>query len=158
MKILKYKNCILAYTLVLAILLSSFAFVVSANTDATAVGVWDGSTATEFAGGTGTSADPFIIQSAAELRFMVLNYSTHDASNGKFFKIVNDIYLNDVANGNSVVDLYGKMLCLLTPLLHLLQRILFLLSLQRWWKHITAPDVIDAVSLSVLHTFPPIKP
>ncbi len=109
MKILKKR--ILAYTLALAIILSSLVFgvsTVSAETT-TDYDVWDGETiATDFAGGDGSAATPWLIETAAQLRHMVLNYSTHEASNGKFFKLTKDIYLNDVVDGTHVKSLANK--------------------------------------------------
>ena len=108
MKIRKMTNRILAYTLTLAILLSTLVFGAVTSVSAEDAQVWDGSVATDFAGGDGSAATPYLIETAAQLRHMVLDYSTHEASNGKFFKLTKDIYLNDVADGISVVDLYGK--------------------------------------------------
>lgn len=111
MKILKKR--ILAYTLALAVLLSSLVFGVSAvepETPTEEVPFWEGETATGFVNpdAAGTEADPYIIETAEQLRYFVENYSTQTASSGKFFKLTKDIYLNDVVDGTSVVDLYGK--------------------------------------------------
>ncbi|MBP3390121.1 MAG: InlB B-repeat-containing protein, partial [Clostridia bacterium] len=70
--------------------------------------VWDGTAADNFAGGTGTEEDPFIIETPEQLYKMVKEYSTRTASLGKFFKLANDIYLNDVQDGTSVKDLAYK--------------------------------------------------
>ena len=56
-------------------------------------GVWDGTTAQGFALGTGTENDPYLIHNASELALVV---STGGGQN-KFYKIVNDIYINDPA-------------------------------------------------------------
>ncbi len=63
--------------------------------------VWKGDTAEEFAGGSGTPQDPYLIENGAQLYKMVKEYSNAsgaaDAQNKpEYFKITNDIYLNDV--------------------------------------------------------------
>ena len=70
--------------------------------------VWDGTAADSFAGGTGTEEDPFIIETPEQLYKMVAEYSTYEASNGKFFKITEDLYLNDVKDGTPLADLAYK--------------------------------------------------
>lgn len=57
--------------------------------------IWDGSIATSFASGTGTSDDPYIIETAAQLAYMVNCTST---LSGKYIRLTNDIYLNDTSN------------------------------------------------------------
>lgn len=113
MKILKKR--ILAYTLALAIILSSLVFGVSTISaevpeTPTDYDVWEGDTATGFANpdAAGTEADPYIIETAEQLRYMIENYTKTGASKGKFFKITKDIYLNDISNVNDPVDLWGK--------------------------------------------------
>lgn len=81
--------------------------------------VWDGTAATEFAGGTGTKDDPFIIETSAQLRKMVLDGGRIDTGETKtvdnngikvqvkvyekaYYKVadgVTDIYLNPVVDG-----------------------------------------------------------
>lgn len=70
--------------------------------------IWDGETvATSFAGGTGTSTDPYLISNGAELAYFV-KYGVYDTGTnvyedqafttvGKYFELTNDIYLNDVS-------------------------------------------------------------
>ncbi|MBO5200598.1 MAG: glycoside hydrolase family 16 protein [Clostridia bacterium] len=108
MKILKKR--ILAYTLALAIILSSLVFGVSTVSAETAADydVWDGTTAESFAGGDGSAATPYIIETPEQLHHMVVNYSTREASLNKYFKITNDIYLNSVADGKPVKNLADK--------------------------------------------------
>ena len=56
--------------------------------------VWDGSTATEFAAGTGKKEDPFIIKNGAQLAYAVKNNNE-----GQWFKQICDITLNkDLVN------------------------------------------------------------
>ena len=112
MKIRKLSTRILAYTLTLAILLSSLVFG-AVNTVAevpTDYDLWDGETAEGFANpdAAGTTADPYIIETAEQLRYLVENYSTQTASENKVFKITKDIYLNNVVDGSSLIYLYGK--------------------------------------------------
>lgn len=58
------------------------------------IDVWKGDTATSLQGG-GTKADPYKISNGAELHFAVKN-----SVQGKFYKLTNDIYLNDVTKAN----------------------------------------------------------
>lgn len=109
MKIRKISNRILAYTLTLAILLSSLVFgAVSVTAEDTEIDVWDGTTATGFAGGDGSAATPYLIETAEQLRYLLENYTKTGESKDKFFKITKDIYLNDISNVNDPVDLWGK--------------------------------------------------
>ncbi|HBJ11516.1 MAG TPA: hypothetical protein DDY61_07565 [Ruminococcaceae bacterium] len=54
--------------------------------------VWDGKTSTEIKKGSGTKEDPFLVETGANLYYLVQN-----ATSG-YFKITNDIYLNDVSD------------------------------------------------------------
>lgn len=109
MKIRKISNRILAYTLTLAILLSSLVFgAVSVTAEETEIDVWDGTTAESFAGGDGSAATPYLIETAEQLRYLLENYTKTGESKDKFFKITKDIYLNDISNVNDPVDLWGK--------------------------------------------------
>ncbi len=79
--------------------------------------IWDGSKAEEFAGGTGTKADPFLISNGAQLYKMVAEYSNGATTSGAnntpaFFKLTADIYLNDVKSGdleNPTVDAWNGL-------------------------------------------------
>ena len=98
---------ILAYTLVLSVIFSQIVF--SFGTSAAEnTPVWDGTKAESFAGGDGSAASPFLIETAEQLYKMVVEHHTYDTSYGKYFKITKDIYLNDVVDGDSIVDLWGK--------------------------------------------------
>ena len=58
--------------------------------------LWDGTMANAFAGGSGTEADPYLIATAAQLKR--LSYYTYYYENwtiGKFFKLIDDIVLNN---------------------------------------------------------------
>ena len=108
MKIRKTANRILAYTLTLAILLSTLVFGALTSVSAEDVDVWDGSVATDFAGGDGSASTPYLIENAAQLRLLVTSYCTADYET-KCFKLTNDIYLNDVADGTQVKSLANKL-------------------------------------------------
>ena len=58
--------------------------------------VWSGKVAKKFNSGTGTKTDPYIITNGAELAYAVKK----KGFNGSYFKLTNDIYLNDVSNIN----------------------------------------------------------
>lgn len=70
--------------------------------------VWDGTKAESFAGGDGSEDAPFLIENAEQLYKMVVEYSNRAASAGKYFKITDDIYINNVESGNSLVSLKHK--------------------------------------------------
>ena len=109
MKKNKFLSRVLACTLVLSVILSQMIFSSSAiSASAADAPVWDGTTAESFAGGDGSAASPFLIETAEQLHKMVVDYSTYDASYGKYFKIKNDIYLNDVKNGTFIENVWGK--------------------------------------------------
>ena len=57
--------------------------------------VWDGTIATEYAGGTGTESDPYLISSGAQLAYLAqqANASEENTSD-KHFKLTCDIYLD----------------------------------------------------------------
>lgn len=92
----------LAFILTFAMLLS--AVITAAAVPATAAsGVWDGTIADSYAGGKGTEADPYLIETPQQLARMVgydvlTNYTANitNGSTGKYYKLTADIYLNDV--------------------------------------------------------------
>ena len=57
---------------------------------------WSGYVANSFAGGTGTHADPYLIKNAEQLAKAV----TNTTELGKYYKITEDIYINDVSEDN----------------------------------------------------------
>lgn len=84
----------LAFILTFAMLLS--AVITAAAVPATAAsGVWDGTIADSYAGGTGTRTDPFLISNGSQLAKMV---NDGNDTAGKFYKLTGDIYLNDTAD------------------------------------------------------------
>lgn len=98
---------ILAYTLVLSVIFSQIVFS-SSFSAAEKISVWDGTKAESFAGGDGSAASPFLIETAEQLYKMLVEHHTYDTSYGKYFEITKDIYLNNVVDGDSIVDLWGK--------------------------------------------------
>ena len=99
---------ILAYTLTLAILLSTCLFgAVTTTAEESEIAVWDGTTAENFAGGDGSASKPYLIENGAQLHLMITSYMGADYE-GKNFKITKDIYLNDVRDGTSVKNLAEK--------------------------------------------------
>ena len=66
--------------------------------------VWQGKVATGYAGGSGTETDPFIIETANQLAYMIKHDVMDTAANnasfsmGKYYKLAADIYLNDVSD------------------------------------------------------------
>ena len=103
-------NCILAFTLALSVILSSLVFIapVTVSAEETEIKVWDGTKAESFAGGDGSAATPFLIETPEQLYKMLMEYSNATASNGVYFEITKDIYLNEVADGTHVKDLETK--------------------------------------------------
>lgn len=57
--------------------------------------IWDGSTKTQPAEGKGTEAEPYLISNGAELAWAISN-----GKSGEFYKLVKDIYLNDISKVN----------------------------------------------------------
>ena len=68
--------------------------------------IWDGTVAGEYAGGSGTANDPYIIETPSQLARMIKNdtIDTADSDNktsfsmGKYYKLASDIYLNDISD------------------------------------------------------------
>lgn len=61
-------------------------------------GVWDGSIAAGFAGGKGTQDDPYLISNGAELAYLSKTVNEGNSYAGKFFKLTDDICLNDTTD------------------------------------------------------------
>lgn len=76
--------------LVIALAVSCFVMQAPIITAGNDVAVWDGSSIIEPAG-TGSKNDPYRISNGAELAWMVMSYG-----GGKYFSLVDDIYLNEV--------------------------------------------------------------
>lgn len=63
-------------------------------TDGEEASIWGGATAENFARGTGTEANPYIIETAAHLAFFSLSVNNGITYSGKYIKLANDITLN----------------------------------------------------------------
>jgi hypothetical protein len=79
--------------------------------EAATVDVWDGSVATGYNGGSGTSEDPYTISTGAQLAYLSEQVKDSNPYRGVYFKLINDIDLNNInwtsiggANANSTVD------------------------------------------------------
>ncbi|MCH5278784.1 MAG: hypothetical protein J1E60_03245 [Christensenellaceae bacterium] len=66
--------------------------------------VWDGSTADGFAGGKGTEDDPYFISNGAELAYLSKTVNEGTSYEGKYFKLTDDICLNDTTDWESWQD------------------------------------------------------
>ncbi len=90
-----------AQILALAIIISaiSCAFVSGLTVSAEGLDIWDGTEATEFAGGRGTEENPYKISTPEQLAYLVNTVTVGHGVNtvGKYFELTNDIYLNDVS-------------------------------------------------------------
>lgn len=80
----------LAFVLTFSVLLSTFAGLSILGQN------WDGQVATAYASGTGTKDDPFMIADASQLLLVVTSSDTA----GKYYKLANDIHINDTATQN----------------------------------------------------------
>ena len=65
--------------------------------------IWDGTVATSYAGGTGTESDPYLISNGAQLAYLMqeINATTKESQQttaGEYYKLTNDIVLNDVSD------------------------------------------------------------
>ncbi len=88
-------------TLALAlVLIASLAVTVMipawSETKDTQIDAWDGTVAESFAGGTGIFVDPYLIENAEQFAKAILN--TEEP--GKYYKLTDDIYLNDISVDN----------------------------------------------------------
>lgn len=73
--------------------LNAFGSNISNNEEIT---IWDGTIATTFADGGGTADNPYIISTGAELAYAINSHG----GNEYYYKISNDIYLNDITKIN----------------------------------------------------------
>lgn len=69
--------------------------VISAVAEDVTIQVWDGETFTQPQGSGTSETDPYLVSTPAELAWMV-----NSAGGGKYFKLTNDIYVNDVTKEN----------------------------------------------------------
>ncbi len=74
----------------------------------TEIAIWDGTVATEFAGGDGTQINPYQIENGAQLAYAIQTGGqvstdgvyTDEANYNKYYIITKDIYLNDISKIN----------------------------------------------------------
>ncbi len=64
-------------------------------------GVWDGTTATAYTGGTGTEADPYLISDGQELAYLAHMVNTSTDYEDTYFRLISNIVLNDTAGWES---------------------------------------------------------
>ncbi len=86
---------IVSISMAIVLLLTSL-IVIPMVTNADAVDVWDKTIASGFEGGNGTAEEPYLIKTPEQLAKIVKGGDT----SGKYYKLVNDIYLNDVTKEN----------------------------------------------------------
>ncbi len=89
---------LIAVSILLSTLMIGFTF--TAESDSSLSNVWSGNVATGFEEGEGTSAKPYLIANGEQLAFMIKGGNT----SGKYYKLTNDIYLNDVSKENWTSD------------------------------------------------------
>ena len=68
---------------------------------------WDGVSATAFAGGTGTSADPFLIANASQLAYFRDLVDRGETFEGKYVKLAANVYLNHEGEFANLFDPIG---------------------------------------------------
>ncbi|MCI9507834.1 MAG: hypothetical protein HFF62_14935 [Oscillospiraceae bacterium] len=61
---------------------------------------WDGTVADSYAGGSGTAKEPYLIATAPQLARVAAQVN-RGAESGKYYRLTNDIYLNDVSSVDS---------------------------------------------------------
>ena len=96
----KFLSSSLAIVLALSVVLTTFSglFTFAGSSTSNAIEVWDGTVATSFADGNGTSTDPYKITNGAELLLAVSSTGRDSQGNKYYYSLENDIYLNDVTN------------------------------------------------------------
>lgn len=86
---------------VAALVLAAALFLILPTVLSTTAGgeAWDGTAATEFAGGTGTEMDPYLISTAEQLAYLSESVCNGDNYSGKYIKLTADIVLNESLDG-----------------------------------------------------------
>jgi hypothetical protein len=80
------------------LLIQTSTFKITASSDKNTNDIWDGRIASGFASGNGTKANPYIIETAAQLAYLANKVNTGNNYSGKYFKLVSNIVLNDTSN------------------------------------------------------------
>jgi len=95
---MKKLHSLIATLIAFSIILSMFTGVFNVTAATVTSEVWDGTAATEFAGGDGTASNPYQIENGAQLAKAVIDKGLKDGALA-YYIITNDIYLNeDYAN------------------------------------------------------------
>ena len=91
----KPASALISVVLAVAVLFTTFSgmFILADN----AYTEWDGAPSTGYQQGSGTKEDPFIVSTPAELLLTVTSTGI-EGGNQLYYKMVNDIYVNDVSN------------------------------------------------------------
>ena len=94
------------YFLFIVILISQFCCLTSiyAADDSK---VWDGTIASSFEGGSGTSSDPYIIKTASQLALLAKNVNNGNSYKDKYFRLEDNIVLNDTSKWDVWTYVYG---------------------------------------------------
>lgn len=93
----KTAKCLISIVLAMAIVVSGLISTVAQDIDTASTEettFWDGETYTK-PQGSGTEADPYLVSAPAELAWMVNSFG-----GGSYFRLTNDIYINDVTKEN----------------------------------------------------------
>ncbi len=88
----------LSILMAMTILLTSAVFAEPTFAEGEGAIGWDGSAATEFAGGTGSEEDPYLISSAAELAYLASYTNSKKKTEGMYFKVADGVREIDLNN------------------------------------------------------------
>ena len=69
--------------------------------------IWDGTIASSFDGGSGTSSDPYIIKTASQLALLAKNVNNGNSYKEKYFRLEDNIVLNDTSKWSVWTHVYG---------------------------------------------------
>ncbi len=94
---------ILSVIIAFSILLSTFSGLAIFADTTGGTEPWDGTAATEFKDGAGTKENPYIVSTPAEL-LLAVSSTGMDGDKQLYYKMVNDIYVNDVSSANWKAD------------------------------------------------------
>lgn len=86
----------LAFLVAIMVILSSVVVSLAIKSVNSNNDFWDGTTAANYAGGTGAKDDPYQIANGAQLKKLAEDKATE----GKYYVLTNDIYLNDTSSYN----------------------------------------------------------
>lgn len=95
----RFLSAALALCMVLA-LLPAYAYAAEGDSASEEPAIWDGTAANSYAGGSGTGNSPYEIKTGADLARMAVQVNA-GLESGKCYKLMNDIYLNDISSVDS---------------------------------------------------------